>query len=72
MSLKGVAKRTLSILEEGVYVAPSGQRRSISQELAAARKGTRLFEPAVLAELLDRESSTGHDSVSVEVIESKT
>jgi uncharacterized protein (TIGR02452 family) len=45
MSLASIAAETLSILESGTYVAPSGRSISISREVAAAIRGTVLVRP---------------------------
>ncbi len=52
MSLAGVAKETLAIVAAGRYRAPSGATRELGPELAAARAGTRLYEPEELAALV--------------------
>src|SRR5690606_12825849 len=52
MSLKGIAKETLQILEDGRYVAPSGRTVSLEPAIDEAIGGTRLWRPAELAELL--------------------
>lgn len=59
MSLKGIAKETLAILEAGTYVSPSGAERSIAGAQAAALAGTRLITPAEGADLLARPGSDG-------------
>ncbi len=71
MSLKGVAKQTLAILEQGWYSAPSGARRDIAAWQAAAVEGTRLFVPAELDGLLER-SGPGGDPARVEVVAETT
>lgn len=57
MSLKGVAKRVLEILDEGGYVAPSGERVDIRDAFERARKGTRLLTPEALARIEIAEAS---------------
>lgn len=52
MSLKGIAKETLSILEEGKFTTPSGQVVDFSIEQQAAEKGTKLYNPNNVNELL--------------------
>lgn len=52
MSLKGVATRTIALLDAGTYVAPSGRSVSIRDEQRAAIAGTALFRPDQLAKLL--------------------
>lgn len=51
MSLAGVAKETLAIVERGTYTCPSGQVVSIAAEVAAALAGTVLHRPDELAAL---------------------
>lgn len=45
MSLSGVAKETVAIVDRGAYTGPSGQVVSIAAEVAAAIAGTRLYRP---------------------------
>lgn len=45
MSLAGLAKETVAIVERGSYTGPSGQVVSIAGAVAAARKGTVLYRP---------------------------
>ena len=45
MSLKGMAKETVRIFEEGSYIAPSGQPVFIRDEIAAAVEGSLLYRP---------------------------
>ncbi|MEZ4381785.1 MAG: TIGR02452 family protein [Nannocystaceae bacterium] len=52
MSLKGVAKQTLALLEAGKYVAPSGARVSIARAQAAAVARSRLYTPDEVAALV--------------------
>ncbi len=52
MSLKGVAKETLKILEAGAYSAPSGRRVRIGAAQRAAEAGTVLYRPDQLRALL--------------------
>lgn len=67
MSLKGVAKETLQIIADGRYTAPSGRAVSLEPQIGEAIRGTRLWRPAELAELLaDRRWATGA-TTSVEV-----
>lgn len=51
MSLAGVAKETVEIVERGSYTCPSGQLVSIRDEVAAALAGTVLYRPDDLAAL---------------------
>lgn len=59
MSLKGVAKDTLSILERGSYVAPSGAVRALQPALDDAVAGTELVTPERLRSLLRRSGPGG-------------
>lgn len=45
MSLSGVAKHTLKIVEDGSYTAPSGKQVDLKAEIAYAIQNTRLFTP---------------------------
>ncbi len=58
MSLKGVAKETLSILEAGGYEGPAGWV-ALAEAQAAAEAGTRLYRPEALAALLERQGPGG-------------
>lgn len=51
MSLAGVAKETLEIVERGEYTCPSGQLVSIRASVDAALRGTVLYRPEDLATL---------------------
>lgn len=51
MSLKGVAKQVLAILDEGAYVAPSGKRVDIRAAFEAACARTKLLTPEALANI---------------------
>ena len=59
MSLKGVAKQTLAVLEAGVYTAPSGAQRHIAEAQARAVQGTRLYRPEALAALVAQPGPQG-------------
>ena len=52
MSLAGVGKETVRIVENGEYTLPSGARVSIAAEIARALEGTRLYTPDDLASLV--------------------
>ena len=56
MSLNGVAKETLNILEEGFYISPSGQQVKIDEEHKAAVNGTILYTPMEAISLLKKEN----------------
>ncbi len=45
MSLAGVAKQTVQVVERGEYVAPSGRTVSLREEVAHAVGGTVLYRP---------------------------
>src|SRR4051794_11248379 len=45
MSTSGVARETLSIVERGTYVAPSGATIDIRAQIDAAVRGTALYRP---------------------------
>ncbi len=59
MSLKGVAKQTLTILHQGWYTAPSGERRQLAAWQTAAEEGTCLHRPDELDALLRPQGSGG-------------
>lgn len=52
MSLRGIAKDTLQIIDAGGYVAPSGRRVSLQPALQAAVAGSRTWTPEALTALL--------------------
>jgi uncharacterized protein (TIGR02452 family) len=54
MSLSGVAKETLKIVENCGYQSPGGARVELGEELTAAIAGTRLYRPADSDQLLSR------------------
>lgn len=64
MSLKGIAKQTLAIVEAGAYTAPSGARRSIGALQARAVTGTRLYTPEQLLALMRVVSPGGPASIT--------
>jgi uncharacterized protein (TIGR02452 family) len=66
MSLKGIAKETMSILEKGGYVGPSGEYVDISQQFWDAVNGTVLYEPRELKSML-RKCSAGGKPPIIEV-----
>lgn len=51
MSLTGVAKETLEIVERGSYTTPSGKTASVRAAVDAAVRGTVLYRPDQLANL---------------------
>ena len=54
MSLSGVAKETLKIVETCGYRSPDGARVELGESLAAAIGGTRLYRPSDSDQLLSR------------------
>lgn len=52
MSLKGIAKATVSIQDRGSYTAPSGEIVNVEADQRAAVAGTLLYTPERLAELV--------------------
>ncbi len=48
MSLRETARRVLSLLDDGAYVAPSGKQVSFRPQQDAAEAGTRLYTPEQL------------------------
>ncbi len=44
-----IARTTERIVAEGAYVAPDGQTVEIAEEIARARRGTRLYGPGPVA-----------------------
>ncbi len=58
MSLKGVAKATLSILDSGGYTTDSGVSINFARELDQAVSGTRLYAPTELQALSNQPSGT--------------
>jgi len=51
-SRASLAQETLRILQQGTYLAPSGRLIDISQDLAAATQGSRLYRPSDFPEEL--------------------
>ena len=64
MSLKGIAKQTLAILEAGSYEAPSGATVTIRDQVAAAIAGTELFTPDGLDQLLHPAEAPERDAAN--------
>ena len=71
MSLKGVAKDTLAIVEQGGYTAPSGVWRPIAEARDRAIRDTRLYTPDQLRRLI-RLASPGGPPPTTEVWEGTT
>lgn len=59
MSLSGIAKSTLAIIDDGGYLAPSGARRELRAAIDAAVAGARLYTPADLEALVARPGPGG-------------
>lgn len=57
MSLKGIAKETLQILNEGKYITEFGNSVEFLSELNSAVTGTKLYKPDQAYKLLAEESS---------------
>src|SRR5262245_51591575 len=64
MSLAGVAKETLAIIEKGRYVAPSGRSVAVRDLVDRAVRGTVLHRPADLDALLAARARPGHGATS--------
>jgi uncharacterized protein (TIGR02452 family) len=67
MSLKEIARETLAILDRGGFVAESGAVVDFAAEQKRAEKGTILYRPEPIAQLLDQPPSetTGNPSIVV-------
>ena len=72
MSLKGIAKETTKIIEEGKYTTPSGKTVHIEQEQNQAEKGTILYTPEEATKLLNKENKCKPNQPVIEVIHGKT
>ncbi len=70
MSLKGVARETVRIVEQGAYEAPSGRRVSLADEVARATRGTVLYRPGDFEALTRPAPEAG--PVRLEVTDEKT
>lgn len=71
MSLAGLARHTLAIVEEGGYLAPSGTRRDLRAPIERAVGGTRLYTPDVLAALV-AQPGPGGPPPRIEVVDATT
>jgi uncharacterized protein (TIGR02452 family) len=60
MSLKEIANKTLQILEQGQYTAPSGKIVEFSEKLHAAVAGTILYTPKQALNLLETPNDDNH------------
>ncbi|MEM7534456.1 MAG: TIGR02452 family protein [Chloroflexota bacterium] len=77
MSLKRIAKETLSILREGSYLTISLNLVDFSAEQQAAERGTRLYTPRHVDDLLDRRPPRSREhhtaqTTKIEVTNEKT
>jgi uncharacterized protein (TIGR02452 family) len=73
MSLTGIAKETLQILETGEFISANGDLSNFSAEQKLAEKNTRLYRPAEVADLLDQKiHSDRQSSPTIEVTEETT
>ncbi len=73
MSLKGIAKETLAILESRRYVNSRGETVDFAEVLDAAIRQTRLYPPATATTLLGPAQNPAHGTPPrVEVIEETT
>ena len=74
MSMKGIAKETLTILDRGSYLAPSGKTVDIKDAVESAIDGTALYEPGQLEKLLADGSPTGDagGALTIEVTDEKS
>lgn len=71
MSLKGIAKTTLMILEQGYYVNKQGQKVDIKEAHTQSVQGTCLYTPDSLSTLLST-SASNHFSTTYHVTTEKT
>ena len=65
MSLAGIAKDTLAVIERGTYTAPSGAQVVVRESIDAAIAGTILYTPDALDDL--RSTAQGTAPAQVEV-----
>lgn len=72
MSLKGIAKETLSILEKGEFVSRSGTVINFSSKQKLAEDNTVLYRPKQVEELLSHTSSEGQNRPTIEVTDETT
>ncbi len=61
MSLKGIAKETLKIVEEGKYISPFGKIVQIDQEQKSAVDGTILYTPMEAIKLFEVHKAFGNN-----------
>jgi uncharacterized protein (TIGR02452 family) len=73
MGLAGLAKETLRIVAEGAYVAPSGQRVRIEEQVRLAVERTVLYRPEELGRLVDETAPVGEPrATAIEVTAEST
>jgi uncharacterized protein (TIGR02452 family) len=72
MSLKGIAKETLDILERGEFVSASGKVVNFAVEQKMAEDGTKLYRPEDVEKLMQHTSDNKASSYSVEVTDETT
>jgi uncharacterized protein (TIGR02452 family) len=73
MSLTGLAKETLQILETGEFVSANGDVINFSVEQKLAEKNTKLYRPEEVADLLNKKIPSDRQSLPiVEVTEETT
>ena len=72
MSLKGIAKETLSILEKGEFISRSGTVINFSSKQKLAEDNTVLYRPKQVEELLSHTSSEGQNRPTIEVTNETT
>ncbi len=65
MSLAGIAKETLAVIERGTYVAPSGAQVVVRDSIDAAIAGTILYTPEALDDLPGAAQGTAPPQVEV-------
>jgi uncharacterized protein (TIGR02452 family) len=72
MSLKGIAKETLDILERGEFISPSGQVINFAIEQKIAEDGTKLYRPEDVDRLMLDTSDCKRAKYSIEVSDETT
>jgi uncharacterized protein (TIGR02452 family) len=72
MSLKGIARETVGIVERGEYVAPSGRTVRFREQVEQALRGTVLYRPGDFARLPRPEPRAGGSAPRIEVTSEKT
>ena len=72
MSLAGIAKDTLRIVDRGTYQAPSGAEVSVRDAVATAVQGTTLHRPADCAQLVSQAAAHAPAPCTIEVTSEST